>query len=96
MGFSVKINGTRDVQAGTITNASVSATAAIAESKLLLDQNTQDLYDGSLRVDESRVVGEDVLITFPITGFAMKDSVNGKIYKMTLANGVLVATEILA
>lgn len=88
------IHGTNNIKAGTITDQSISDTAGIKEFKLDLTYSTQDLYDKSVRIDEDREIQEGITVTFPATGFIIKDSVNGKSYRITSQNGVLVAQEV--
>jgi len=93
MAFSVRIHGVRDIQAGTITNDSISTSAAIVESKLSLTHTTANLYNYGLRTDESRTIENNVYVTFPTTGFKWVDSQNGRTYFATIVNGVMTLTE---
>lgn len=93
MAFST-IDGERDIKDNTITDRQVNANAGIKESKLALDYSTSDLYQKSVRIDEDREIQEGIYLTFPATGFKMKDAVNGKTYLFTLENGVLTAKEV--
>ena len=89
-----QIDGELDIKAGTITDASVSATAAIAETKLALAHDTATLYADAVLTNEDRTIQEGIFMTIPATGFKMRDAVNNKTYKFTLQNGVLVAEEV--
>jgi len=89
-----EIDGVRNVKAGTIADASISATAAIAESKLALAYSTTTLNTNAVLINADRTINENTFVTFPATGFKMRDAINNKTYKFTLQNGVLVAEEV--
>lgn len=93
MAWITQISG-KQIKDLAISNNHIATNAAIVESKLSLDFSTQSLRDNAVLTDESRTVQESVVVTFPSTGFHVKDSVNGKTYNVQFQNGVQVLTEV--
>lgn len=93
MAWITQISG-KQIKDSAISNNHIADDAAIPESKLALNFSTQSLRDNAVVIDESRTIQEHVVVTFPSTGFHVKDSVNGKTYKVQFQNGVQVLTEV--
>ena len=90
-GLHTRING-RQIQDNVLYDTHVNAAAAIQETKLALDFTTASLYTGSLRTDVNRTVADGVTISFPY--IHLRDTVNGKTYKLYLENGTVVTVEV--
>jgi len=90
--YNAKIRGSRQIMDKTITNAEIADGAGIEEQKLALAHGTQDLYDKSVRTDESRTVEDNVDIEVP--HIIIRDKVNGKKYRLELRNGTPVTVEL--
>jgi len=90
--YNAKIRGNRQIIDKSITNDEIADDAGIQESKLSLDHGTQDLFEKSMRVDESRTVEDNVNIEIP--HIIIRDKLNGKKYRFELRNGTPVTIEI--
>lgn len=93
MAWITQISG-KQIKDFSISNNHIAPTAGIVESKLVLDFSTQSLRDNAVLIDESRTIQENVVVTFPSTGYRVKDTVNGKTYLVQFQNGVQVLTEV--
>lgn len=93
MAWITQISG-KQIKDLAISNNHIANDANISESKIALDYSTQFLRNNAVVIDESRIIQEGVIVTFPSTGFRVKDSVNGKTYLVQFQNGVQVLTEV--
>jgi hypothetical protein len=97
-----KIRGTKQIQDGTIEDAQLAGKRldanpkglynGISEDKLNLSVPTAVIMASSLVVDGNRTVVDGTKISFP--AIYLRDTVNGKTYKLTTNNGTLVTQEV--
>ena len=85
------LNGNQ-IQDAIIVDSHVKSDAAIAESKLALDYATTALNTRAVLTDADRTVADGINVSFPY--ILLRDTVNGKTYKLTTQNGTLVTEEV--
>lgn len=97
-----KLRGYKQIQDGTIEADQIAAkrTSAdprgvyvgVPEDKLSLDYPTAQLFEVALQIDQDRRVEDGIVVSFPF--IYLRDSVNGKTYKLYTNNGTLVTEEV--
>lgn len=97
-----KIRGTKQIQEGTIEAAQIAPTRpntdpkgeylGIPESKLQLDIPTLTLAATTIQINQNNAVDDGVIVTWP--ALYLRDTVNGKTYKLYTSNGTLVTEEV--
>lgn len=86
-------DGQVNIKAESLKDRQVAPDAAIQESKLDLAHSTTDLFNNSIRTDESRTVADGVNIVLPY--LILKDTVLADTYwKVTAENGELLLTQV--
>lgn len=82
MPITTKVRGSTQIQAGTITNTEISATASIAESKLLFNTSTGHDHDGT----NSKLIAGSALGSHLIYNEVPSGTINGTNTVFVLAN----------
>ena len=93
-GLKNKANG-HQVQDGAILDRHVNAAAGIQESKLAMNYPTASLFASSLQLiapGTTQTVDDTTTISFPY--IYLRDTANGKTYKLFLQNGTIVTQEV--
>lgn len=90
-----KINGNQ-VQDETLKENHISPKYSgydgIPEAKLDLDVPTATLNDNAVLINADRTVEDGINVSFPY--ILLRDTVNGKTYRLHTENGTLVTTEV--